>query len=275
MKRALVLGAGLFIASAGMNSARADLPVVDIPAMGEWALSLAATAKAYALQVEQYATEVKTYVGDELSWVKQASQYATQLQQYAQEIQLFMNFYHYPSFSGGLSLALRTTGLGSSLPVNPYAALSLVNGLEYGVGSFSQISGILGSLSGMANTAFSTNHIYTPTDASWNSQQMIARANGIAGAQGASMAAIGDLKLHQASLQPLRDQLAASQSSKDVADAQAQISLEGVYASNEAAQLQAVHAAYEAQSDSQSQRDNEKLDQDIEGFLASSPVSGP
>ena len=55
-------------------------------------------------------------------------------------------------------------------------------------------------------------------------------------------------------------------------DAQAQIQLEQVWTTNEAAQLTAVNAAYAAQRDALAQRDNEKMNQDIAAFIASAPA---
>ena len=143
--------------------ARADLPVIDFAALGEWVQSIAADAKAYALQLQQYLTQVKQYVGEELSWVTQASQYATQLQQYANELQMYLNFVHNPNLGTAMGL-LSSAGLGSSLPVNPYAVLGLVNGLEYGQGGLPEISGILGSLSGLVSRSYATAHVYTRSE---------------------------------------------------------------------------------------------------------------
>jgi conjugal transfer/entry exclusion protein len=272
-KRSL-LGATAAIALLGTvysAPARADLPVIDFAALGEWVQSIAADAKAYALQLQQYLTQVKQYVGEELSWVTQASQYATQLQQYANELQMYLNFVHNPNLGTAMAL-LSSAGLGSSLPINPYAVLGLVNGLEYGQGGLPEISGILGSLSGLVSRSYATAHVYTPTDGSWASQELIARANGIAGEQGAAQATYTDLRTHQAALQALRDHLATASSPKDVQDTQAQIELETTWTTNEAAQLAAIDATYQAQSDSVVQRENEKLSEDIGTFVASAPA---
>ena len=74
-------------------------------------------------------------------------------------------------------------------------------------------------------------------------------ANSIAGEQGAAQAAYTDLRTHAAALQALRDHLTASSRPKDVQDTQAQIELERVWTTNEAAQLTAINAAYAAQRD--------------------------
>ena len=80
--RRMLLGAtaGIALLAAGYSvPARAEIPVIDTAALGEWIVSLANELKAYALQLQQYLTQVKQYVGEELSWATQASQYATQL----------------------------------------------------------------------------------------------------------------------------------------------------------------------------------------------------
>jgi hypothetical protein len=156
--------------------------------------------------------------------------------------------------------------LGNSLPVNAYAALNLVNGRSYGAGGLPEISGILSSLSSLTTGAYSANHVYTPTDASWSSQQLIANANSIAGEQGVAQAAYTDLQAHTAALQGLRDHLATSSSPKDVQDTQAQIELEQVWTTNEAAQLAAINAAYSAQHDSREEQANEQLAKDLDVF---------
>ena len=110
--------------------AGASMPVIDTAALAEWAVSLFNDLKAYALQLQQYAVEVKTYIGDQLSWATQSQQYATQLQQYANELQMFISFVHNPSLGATMGL-LSAAGLSNGLPMNPSAALGLVNGFEY------------------------------------------------------------------------------------------------------------------------------------------------
>ena len=106
---------------------------------------------------------------------------------------------------------LNIAGLGNSLPVNAYAVLNLVNGRSYGQGGLPEISGVLSSLSSLTAGAYSANHVYTPTDASWASQELISNANSIAGEQGAAQAAYTDLQAHAAALQALRDHLATAE----------------------------------------------------------------
>jgi hypothetical protein len=270
--RRALLGALASIAlAAGYSAAaRADLPVIDTAALGQWAQQLQNEVKAYALDLQRYAGEVKSWATQNLQWLQQVQQYTTQLQQYANELTLLQNWVHNPNLGAAMGL-LNIAGLGNSLPVNAYAALNLVNGRSYGAGGLPEISGILSSLSSLTTGAYSANHVYTPTDASWSSQQMIDNANSIAGEQGVAQAGYTDLQAHAAALQALRDHLATSSSPKDVQDTQAQIELEQVWTTNEAAQLTAVNAAYAAQRDAMAQRDNEKMSQDIAAFIASAP----
>ena len=130
----------------------------------------------------------------------QASQYATQLQQYANELQMFVNFVHYPSLGTAMAL-LSSAGLGNSLPVNPYAVLGLVNGLEYGQGGLPEIGRDTRVAVGPGRQVIRDLAPSTPpTDGSWASQEIIARGNGIAGEQGAAQATYTDLRTHQAAL---------------------------------------------------------------------------
>lgn len=270
--RRALLGAAASIALAAGYAmpARADMPVIDTAAVGQLAHQLANDIKAYGLQLQQYAGEVKSWATQNLQWLQQIQQYTVQLQQYTNELTMLENWVRNPSLGAAMGL-LNIAGLGSSLPVNAYAMLNLVEGRSYGEGGLPEISGVLSSLSGLTAGAYSANHVYTPTDASWASRELISNANSIAGEQGVAQAAVSDLQAHAAALQALRDHLTASISPKDVQDAQAQIALEQVWTVNESAQLVAVNAAYAAQRDAMAQRDNEKMNQDITSFIASAP----
>jgi len=271
--RRALLGAAASIALAASYSkpARADLPVIDTAALGQWAQQLQNDVKAYALDLQRYAGEVKSWATQNLQWLQQLQQYATQLQQYTNELTMLQNWVHNPNLGAALGL-LNAVGLGNRLPVNAYAVLSLVEGRSYGAGGLPEVTGVLSSLSSLTAGAYSANHVYTPTDASWASQELVANANSIAGEQGSAQAAYTDLQAHAAALQGLRDHLTASSSPKDVQDTQAQIELEQVWTANEATQLTAINAVYAAQRDALVQRDNEKMNQDIAAFIASAPV---
>lgn len=273
MKKSLVGGALVSVLVA-TTPAKADVPVIDPTGLAEWAINIGNQLKSYALQLEAYTVQAKQYVGEQLSWITQGNAYATQLQQYDNQLQTFLNFYHNPSLGAAMGL-FSMAGLTSGMPVNPYAVMGLVGGFQYGSGGLPQIQGILGSLSGFTTSSYNTAHVYTPTDGSWASQQLIARGNGIAGAEGAAQTAYGDLQTHGATLQPLRDNMLAAKDTKSVLDATAQTNLEIAWNVNALAKQQAISAAYEAHKDSVVQRDNEKLSKDIEAFVATAPAPTP
>ncbi len=260
--------AGIALAAGYSTTVRADLPVIDTAAVGQLAHQLANDIKAYGLQLQQYAGEVKSWATQNLQWLQQLQQYSVQLQQYTNELTMLQNWVRNPSLGAAMGL-LNIAGLGSSLPVNAYAVLNLVNGRSYGASGLPEISGVLSSLSSLTAGAYSANHVYTPTDASWASQELISNANSIAGEQGAAQAAYTDLQAHAAALQALRDHLATASSPKDVQDTQAQIELETTWSTNEAAQLTAINAAYAAQRDSREQQANEELAKDLDAFAPS------
>jgi hypothetical protein len=126
----------------------------------------------------------------------------------------------------------------------------------------------------LTNGSYNHNHVYTPTDGSWTSQQLIASGNGIAGTQGAAQAAYQDLRNHMPVIQALRDRLLTAKSPKDVQDAQAQLEAETLWTHNLNSQLGAIEVAYRTQRDVQIQRDNESLDQGIDAFIAQANAAG-
>lgn len=247
MRRALLAGACMVVFT---HTARADFPVIDL-------VSTAQEAKTYLVEAEQYA--------------KQGAQYVLQGQQFETETTQLLAFVHNPNLGSAMAL-LNAAGLGSSLPNAPAAVMALIQGVNYGPGGIAEIQGILSVLSGLAQQSYAANHVYSPTDGTWASQQLITRGNQIAGEQGAAMAGYNDLQLHEAALQALRDRLATATTPKDVQDTQAQIELEAVWTNNAAAKLSAVQAAYQAQRDSREQQLSEQttksLDNQIQQALA-------
>jgi hypothetical protein len=264
MKRILLATAATLALS---NNARAQIPVTDGAAMIEWGTSIANEVKSYGLQIQQSLIETKQYVVGELAWTQQVQAYALQASQYATEGEQLYGFIHNPSLGAAMGM-MNMAGLGSGLPVSPYAVMGLVNGFSYpGPYGMPNVTGILGSLSMMSGAAYAKNHIYSPTDGSWDSQQLIANGNNIAGAQGAYVTTTSDLQKHAAVLQALRDHLATATTPKDVQDAQAQIALEQTWTANEAAQMAAIQAAAQTQKDSAEQRDKEALAQSFDQFI--------
>ena len=198
-KRYLLGGvAGIALLATIAKPAEALLPVIDVPALQEWVQQLESDVRQYALQTQQFFLE-------QTAGIRQAQQLATQLQQYAQEIQTFLSLAHAPL--AALTQLMEQGNLGNSLPVNPQSALNLVQGWRYGSGGFGQLAGLLNQLTGYSGYAYQQNHLFTPTDGSFESQQIMDRANGIAGTQGAMEAAYADDRTHEAALPPLRAQM--------------------------------------------------------------------
>ena len=263
MKRLLLAGVCIVGFAAG---ARAQVPVVDGAALLEWGQSIANEVKAYALQVKQY-------IGEELSWATQAQQYAMQAQQYATEAAQLVAFVHNPTLGAAMGL-LNAAGLGSMMPVSPYAVMSIVNGSAFGAGGVPNIAGLLAPLAALANNAAAANHIYSPTDGSWNSQQLIANGNAIYGTQGTALASYQSLQTHQAAMQAIRDRLTTATTPKDVQDAQAEVDLENLWTANQTASLTAMQIAAQTQQAARVQRDDESLAKGIDQFLAQAAAAG-
>lgn len=210
-------------------------------------------------QIKSYAQEIKSYA-------LQAQQYTTQAQQYYTEVQQFNAFVHDPTLGAAMGL-MQNAGLGNSLPINPFALQQLTSG-------YSGLGSTLGALGNLTNGSYSQNHVYSPTDGSWNSQQLIANGTGIAGTQGAAQAAYQNLRDHMPVIQALRDRLVTATTPKDVQDAQAQLEAETLWTHNLNTQLAAVEVDYRTQQDARVQRDNESLEQGIDKFLADASAAG-
>jgi len=153
------------------------------------------------------------------------------------------------------------------------AMLGLINGLSSAASghlSLGGISALWGSLNALTSSAWNTNHVYTPIDGGWESQQVNAGAASIAGMQGAGMNAYQGFQNHMADQQALRDHLLGLESPKDVADTQAQIALEQAWTENQNGQILSTMATYQAQRDSREQREIEATAQSRAQWLAAS-----
>lgn len=210
-------------------------------------------------QVKTYALEIKGYAA-------QAQSLATQVLQYQQEIEQYVAFVHDPTLGAALGI-MNQTGLSNSLPINPQALASLVNGSA-------NPSSILGALGGLANTSYGANHIYSPDDGSWNSRQLIANGNSVANTQGAAQATYQNLRDHMPVIQALRDHLLTATTPKDVQDSQAQMEAETLWTHNLNSQLAAIQVNYQTQQDARRQRDEESLDQGIDAFIQQANAAG-
>jgi hypothetical protein len=225
---------------------------------------------AFAQLIKSYAQELKAYLLQYQQYVTQTQQYLTQIQQYYTEVQLFINWVHNPSLGGALGL-MQMAGLGTYLPIQPMQMLGLINGLSSAASgnlSLGGISALFGQLNAFAGQSFTTNHIYSPMDGGWQSQQMNATAASIAGMQGGAMNSYDGLQLHMAAQEALRDHSIGLTSPKDVADTQLQVLLEQIWTENNNGQVLASIAAYDAQRDSREQREMEGTTQSMDNFIA-------
>jgi hypothetical protein len=263
MRKALLIGVCAMVFS---SAAHAQVEVNDAGSILEEVAQYLQQGKAYLVQAQQY-------VQQQLSWTKQVAQYVLQVQQYATEAAQLLAFVHNPSLGTVMPL-LNAAGLGSSMPINSYALQGIINGVEYGNGGLPEIQGILGSMSQLSVGAYTANHVYSPNDGSWTSQQIIANANSIAGTQGTSLAAYSDLKTHAAALPAMRDHLATATTPKDVQDAQAQIELETTWTANESAQMLAAQTTYQAQQAAQQQKVSEEVTKSLDGQISQARAAG-
>lgn len=259
-----VAGAALLL-GINENAEALGIPVIDVSTLTELIAQIGEAEKAFALQIAEYTTAIKEYFGDTWSWLTQAEQYATEIAHYMNDAQMLLNFAHHPTLGAAMGL-LNMAGLTSSLPFNPQAAMNLVNGLSYGQGGFGEVTGLLNSLSGLAGGSYAQSHLYTPTDASWASQQIIATGNGIAGGQGAAMAAYTDYSNHLGVLPTLRSNAASATTTKDALDTANQLQSEIAWNVNEMGRSQQIATLSTLQRQARIQRDEERLACELEMF---------
>jgi hypothetical protein len=145
--------------------------------------------------------------------------------------------------------------------------MGLVNGFSGGVGSLTASLGRLQQLNGLITATGAANHVYSPTDGSWSSQQLNNSSTSIAGTQGSAASLLQDLQNHVPILQSLRDRLSTATNMKDVADAQGAIQSEIAWTANTQAQLNAIQVAASVQNANRDQRDNEAISQSFNAFV--------
>jgi hypothetical protein len=223
------------------------------------------------------AQRVKSYLQD----LKNYAVYLQQLQQAVQQVQwatttaqaLIQN----PNLGAAMGL-MNALGVSDPLPVNPSAITGLINGGGIGAGGVNGVlggfNGALGNLSNLANSSWSANHVYSPSDGSWNSQQLIANGNGIAGAEGIAQQVYSEMAQHFSVINALRENLATATTPAQRENAMAALQGEQVWAQNAGGQLQAAQIMLAAQDGSRAQRDNEQLDQSIDLELQAAAAHG-
>jgi conjugal transfer/entry exclusion protein len=219
-----------------------------------------------AQEIKSYAMETQAWETQNLQWLKQVQQYTTQAEQYATETEQLIAFVHNPSIGAAAGL-LNMTGLGNSLPVSPNSLMALLGGANaIGNGSFNlgTIAGIAGTLSNLGGSVYAANHVYSPTDNSWISQQLINNGNSLDGEQGTALAAYQDYQSHAANLTALRAQVSASTNPLDMAAVQAQIAVEQTWTENENGKVQAAQMAAWTQVQLRQQANDEKFTQSMD-----------
>lgn len=244
MRRALLAGiAALTLLSA--EPAHAMITVIDPTEIGQ-------TINLLKQQVQSYAAQLQ------------------QLQQAAQQVEWTVNTFNslvaHPNLGAVMGL-MNQLGIQDPLPVNPYAVQGLINGTG-------GINGALGALSTLSTGAYNTNHVYTPTDGSWNSQQMIANANGIAGAQGIAQQVYQQMGQHFAVLSGLRQDLLAATTPAEREHVMGQIQAEQAWTQNAQGQLQAANIMLIAAKDSRAQQDDEQLTKGFDDQISQAKALG-
>ena len=240
-----ILATCTILAGLAAAPAHAAIPTIDVSEIEQTIALLKQQISAYAVQIQQ-------------------------LEQAAQSVQWAANtfdaFVAHPGLGQAMGL-MGQLGISDPLPVNPYAVQSLMNG-------YGGISGTLGSLSGLANTSWGTNHVYSSTDGTWTSQQSMASANGIAGAQGIAGQVYQQMADHFAVLGALRQDLLGATTPAERDAAMGQLAAEQAWTQNAQGQLQAAQIMLLAQRDSRAQREDEQLDQSIDGQLSQARAQG-
>ncbi|MFL5252514.1 MAG: type IV secretion system protein [Rhodopila sp.] len=243
MRRALIIGT--ILTGAWLSPAQAQIPVTDVSAIAQ-------LFQQYSTQLKQLATE--------------AQQLETAGQQLGYAVNTFNSLVDHPNLATAMGL-LNQLGISDPLPVNPYAVQSLINGQG-------GINGSLGSLSTLANSAAAANHVYTPRDNTWASQQMIANANGIAGGQGIAQQVYQQISARFPVLQALqRDALAATTPAEREHVAN-QIAAEQAWAQNAQGQLQSTGILMAAERDSRQQRIDEHLTESADNQISQAKAEG-
>lgn len=144
-------------------------------------------------------------------------------------------------------------GLGSASIQNPLPAVNLINGL---IGGQTAVTG--------AGVQFyNQNHIYTPTDGSAASTQLIANANSIANVQGLAATNLQSIQQRLALLAGLETELSSATSITQVDAINGRISLESNYVQAQQAQAQNLAILAQQQQSTQLQQDKEQFVQDM------------
>jgi hypothetical protein len=140
------------------------------------------------------------------------------------------------------------TGLSASTIQNPLPAINLINGLVNGQTP----------ASGAGVQFFNQSHIYTPTDSSVASTQLIASANSIANLQGVASTNLQSIQQRLALLPALETALSVATSITQVNAINGRIAVEANYVQAQQAQAQNLTVLAQEQENSQRQQVQEE-----------------
>jgi hypothetical protein len=206
------------------------------------------------------------------NWATELESWAKQLTAMQQQLQTMLGLYnavtHAPNVAAGLETALGYLGLTNALPVNPWAVQQLISGNN------TNFAGIGAAISGLVNQSWASNHVYTPTTGSFADQQMIAKANGLAGTQGLASQLYQSISEERPILQQLHDAILAAPDLKDVADLQARYQLVATDMQSKVAQFQTVQQMAATQQAVWQQQADEQDSKNIDAFIAEGAARG-
>ena len=140
--------------------------------------------------------------------------------------------------------------------------------------SVAGLTGKLTSLGSLINGSYTADRLYTCQDGSFACASQQQSAASAAAYKGAVGQIYQDMAAHQPVLQLIRERLATATTTKDVADAQAQIAVENAWVNNQQGQLQSIIALAQAQRGVREDQQNERITQDINAVIAAAPKRG-
>lgn len=138
--------------------------------------------------------------------------------------------------------------LGTQFVQNPLPAANLIGGLINGEAA----------ATGAGVTFYNQNHVYTPTDGSAASRQLIANGNSIANIEGLAASNLQSIQLRLAQLPSLEADLSAATSITQVNAINGRIALEENYVQAQQAQAQNLALLASEQAASQRQQEEEE-----------------
>jgi hypothetical protein len=243
MRRALL--AATVLASLWMPAAYADVPVFNAAAIGQLISQLKQAGQAYAVQLQQL-----SQAAQQVEWTAST----------------FRSLVASPSL-GMAQVLLNQVGVSNPLPVDPYTVQNLIAGRG-------GIPGTLGALSTFANSAAVANRVYAPTDNTWASQQLIANANGIAGAQGIASQVYTQMATRFPVIASLQQDLLGATTPAQREHIMGQIQAQQAWVQQAQGQLQTAEIMLVAERESRAQQIDEHITQSVDNQIAQAKAEG-